>query len=573
MLIPTRQLIFGIWLSIALLFLSCRQAPSWEYKVVKSATSAKGMVVTAHPLASEIGLEVLRNGGHAADAAIAVQLALAVVYPRAGNLGGGGFLVHRDQDGSMTSLDFREKAPLAAHRDMYLDSAGQLIPQKSLEGILAAGIPGTVAGLAETYAKFGGAVPWDKLVQPAIDLAENGFHLTEAEANRLNSYREVFMKHNPIDMPFLSNSPWKAGDLLVQKELAATLRLIAGTGRDGFYSGVNAATLVSFSEANQGLLTHADLAAYQAVWRKPQTNHWRGYEIHSMGLPSSGGIVLGQILQMINGKINDSLGYRDPANIHLIVEAEKRAYKDRATYLGDIDFYPVNVTGLLDSLYLAGKISDFDPLAASHSEALSRDSFVLSKDHFQTTHISITDQYGNAASVTTTLNDNYGCKVWVPGGGYFLNNEMDDFSSKPGTPNLFGLIGGEANAIVPGKRMLSSMTPTIIEKDGKLWMVVGTPGGSTIITSILQVFLNVAAFGMDINQAVEASRYHHQWLPDEIMVERDAFSPALQESLKAMGHEVKPIESIGLIEAILVDSQGLFHGAADPRGDDHACGW
>jgi len=573
MLRGSKQIIPGLWLSIALLFLSCRQAPSGEYELVKSAASAKGMVVTAHPLASKAGLDVLKQGGHAAEAAIAVQLALAVVYPRAGNLGGGGFLVHRDQDGTMTSLDFREKAPMAAHRDMYLDSAGQLIPNKSLNGILASGIPGTVTGLAETYAAFGGAIPWDRLVQPAIDLAENGFHLTGAEADRMNMYREDFIRHNPSNMPFLSTSLWKAGDLLVQKDLAATLRLIAEKGRDGFYTGVNAEALVSLSDAKQGLISHADLAAYQAVWRKPQTSHWRGYEIHAMGLPSSGGIVLGQILRMINGRIIDSLGYRDPANIHLIVEAEKRAYTDRAVYLGDIDFYPVNVSGLLDSNYLDKKISDFDPLLASRSEMLSRDSFVVSKDHFETTHISIADQYGNAASVTTTLNDNYGCKVWVPGGGYFLNNEMDDFSSKPGTPNLYGLIGGEANAIAPGKRMLSSMTPTIIEKDGKLWMVVGTPGGSTIITSILQVFLNVAAFGMDIDQAVEASRYHHQWLPDEIMFERDAFSPELQRSLESMGHTLKPLGSIGFVEAIWVDSQGTIHGAADPRGDDHASGW
>jgi gamma-glutamyltranspeptidase/glutathione hydrolase len=531
------------------------------------------MVVTAHPLASKAGLNVLQEGGNAAEAAIAVQFALAVVYPRAGNLGGGGFMVHRKHDGTMTTLDFREKAPLDAHRDMYLDSAGQLIPNKSLDGILASGIPGTVAGLAETYAAFGGTIPWDKLVQPAIDLAENGFHLTRNEADRMNMYREDFIRHNPANMPFLSSTPWKAGDLLVQKELAATLRLIAAKGKDGFYAGVNAEALVSLSKAKQGLISLDDLSAYKAIWREPQTSHWRGYEIHAMGLPSSGGIVLGQILQMTEDKIKDSLGYRDPANIHLIVEAEKRAYSDRATYLGDSDFYPVNVSALLDRNYLEKKISDFDPLKASRSELVSKDSFVVAKDHFETTHISIADQYGNAASVTTTLNDNYGCKVWVPGGGYFLNNEMDDFSSKPGTPNLFGLIGGEANAIVPGKRMLSSMTPTIIEKDGRLWMVVGTPGGSTIITSILQVFLNVAAFGMDIHQAVEASRYHHQWLPDEIMFERDAFSPELQKSLEDMGHRLNPLESIGFIEAILVDSTGILHGAADPRGDDHASGW
>jgi gamma-glutamyltranspeptidase/glutathione hydrolase len=566
----------NLWLSccaVIILLFACRSGTKEEYQIVKSSTGKNGMVVTAHPLASEVGLQILKQGGNAADAAIAVQLALAVVYPRAGNLGGGGFLVYRDQQGNVTSLDFREKAPMAAHKDMYLDSAGNVIAGLSTEGILAAGVPGTVAGLLETYEKYGTIEPFARLVEPAINLAENGFRLTLTEADRLNKYKEVFKKYNAPGMPFLSAAPWKAGDLFVQKDLAATLRRISEHGKDGFYTGPNADTLIALSESAQGILEGSDLTAYKAIWKTPVTNHWRGYEIHSMGLPSSGGIVLGQILSMIENKIVDSLGNHDVRNVHLIAEAERRAFMDRAVYLGDNDFYPVDVEQLLEKDYLLQKFSDFDTGTASGNLSIPSEKFTLSKDHFETTHISITDKHGNAASVTTTLNDNYGCKVWVPGGGYFLNNEMDDFSVKPGVPNLYGLTGSEANAIAPGKRMLSSMTPTIIEKDDRLWMVVGTPGGSTIITSVLQVFLNVAAFDMDIDQAVQTKRFHHQWLPDEIMVEEGAFTLDMETHLRKLGHNLKPISQIGLIEAILVDTNGIMHGAADSRSDDHAAGW
>ncbi len=543
-----------------------------DIAIVKSSQSSKGMVVTAHPLASEVGLDILKGGGNAADAAVAVQFALAVVYPRAGNIGGGGFMVYRDSSGEVTTLDYREKAPLSASRDMYLDTNGKVIDRISLDGILAAGIPGTVAGLFETHRKYGKLKDWSKLVEPAIRLAANGFHISALEARRLNDNRDAFIKFNSYEIPFVKNKPWKEGDLLKQKALANMLRAIADHGADAFYKGQNAASLDSLSRVHHGILTIKDLEAYSAVWRKPIVNHWRDCEVYSMALPSSGGIVIGQILGMIDQHLQDSLGYRNIQNLHVILEAERRAYEDRATYLGDQDFYQVPVDSLLDKTYLASRFADFNPDSAGRSilpKATSRPGL----ESLETTHISIVDGEGNAASVTTTLNNNYGCKVWVPWGGYFLNDEMDDFSSKPGTPNLFGLVGAEANAIAPGKRMLSSMTPTIVEKQGRLYLVLGSPGGSSIVPTVLQVFLNVEAFGMNIEEAVKAGRYFHQWLPDEITFEKDALSPALQDSLSQMGYHLHPIELIGLVEAIYVDEANSLHGVADHRGDDHASGW
>ncbi|HZV68138.1 MAG TPA: gamma-glutamyltransferase [Saprospiraceae bacterium] len=565
---------FILLFCIAILFMycnACRITPL--YDIHKSATGKNGMVVTVHPLATEIGLNILKQGGNAADASIAVQFALAVVYPRAGNIGGGGFLVYHKADGEIISLDYRERAPLSAYRDMYLDSTGNVIEGLSREGILAAGIPGTVGGLEEMYTSLSKLHDWPALIQPAIQLAENGFKITKAEADRLNEFHDLFTRLNPPEMPFLSEKKWKAGDRLVQKELAATLSLIAQKGSSGFYDGSNADRLESFSKSRNGFITKSDLLSYKAKWRKPIHTHWREYDIYSMGLPSSGGIVMGQILKMIENKLVDSLGYRDPYNIHLIIEAERRAYADRALYLGDEDYFHVPVDSILSSAYIKDRFSDFNENHASSSGTGDSAFYKFSKEHFETTHLSIVDGEGNAASVTTTLNDNYGCKIWVPGGGYFLNNEMDDFSCKPGVPNLFGLIGAEANAICPGKRMLSSMTPTLVKKDGKLWMVLGTPGGSTIITSVLQVFLNVAAYGMNIDTAVQSSRFHHQWLPDEIMHEKNAFSPGLIDSLTKMGYKLRALEALGLIEAVMLDNDGVLHGAADRRSDDHAAGY
>lgn len=558
---------------LLLLVVACKDSRGSLYHIEKSVTSEKAMVVSAHPLASEVGLSILKQGGNAADAAIAIQFALAVVYPRAGNIGGGGFMVYRDQTGIVSALDYRERAPLASHRDMYLDSNEQVIEGLSKTGILAAGIPGTVAGLYETYQKLGKLQPWSALVEPAILLAEKGFRITKAEADRLNLNKDAFVKNNPAPFPFVKDQQWQEGDRLIQTELAATLRIIAHQGADGFYEGSNAKNLEDLSQKTNGIITQMDLLSYKPIWREPMDFSWRGFQIHTMSLPSTGGILLNQILHMIDSRLSDSLSFHHPSNVHLLVEAERRAFEDRSQYLGDIDFYRVPIDSILDSTYLVHRFSDFDPVKATISKLPDSSTHKLQKESFETTHLSVVDSDGNAASVTVTLNDNFGCKVWVPGGGYFLNNQMDDFSIKPGEPNFYGLIGAEANAIVPGKRMLSSMTPTIIEKNGKLWMVVGTNGGPTIITSILQVILNTAVFGMNIDDAIQSGRYHHQWLPDEIMYEKDDFSPGLVDSLTMMGHHFKQLAYIGMIEAIMVGDDGLIHGAADHRGDDHAAGW
>jgi gamma-glutamyltranspeptidase/glutathione hydrolase len=543
------------------------------YRIVKEAQSKKGMVVTAHPLASRAGLKVLRKGGNAADAAVAAQLALAVVYPRAGNLGGGGFLVHRDADGKVITLDFREMAPANAHRDMYLDPTGEVIPDMSTRGAAAAGVPGSVAGLAETHAQLGRTTRWSTLVKPAIRLARRGFRLTADEADRLNRYRNDFIDNNPWPMPFIRESPWAVGDRLVQDELANTLKRIAREGKAGFYAGDNADALLRVMDTLNGLITAGDLEGYTPKWREPFRIAWQDYTLFTMGPPSSGGVILGQILAMLDDHLDDALGNGNAANIHLVVEAERRAFADRARYLGDADHYPVPMDTLLSASYILEKMKSFDPASATPSEAIAPGKVNVRRERFETTHLSVTDRYGNAAAVTTTLNDNFGCKVWVPGGGYFLNNEMDDFSVKPGVPNIYGLIGGEANAIAPHKRPLSSMSPTIVERNGRLWLVLGTPGGSTIPTSVLQVFLNAGPYGMTLYESVNAPRYHHQWLPDEIQCEAGVFTADSRATLEAMGHRIREVDRIGLIEAIGVDARGIMTGVADPRGDDHASGW
>ena len=548
-----------------------KQSEAPLYDIQKAATSTEAMVVSAHPLATSVGLEILRRGGSAADAAVAVQFALAVVYPRAGNIGGGGFLTYRNNNGEIFTLDYREKAPANASRDMYLDSAGNFIPQSSLHGIRAAGIPGSVAGLVETHRKFG-KLRWAVLLEPATRLAKRGYRVTAAEAKRLNEFKSQFQKNNPWPMPFVKEEPWNEGDLLIQEDLAATLQLIANNRHAGFYEGENVRYLLETVDSLDGLITQEDLSSYEAIWRKPLTVQWRDYTFYTMGLPSSGGIILGQILHMINDRLDEDLGPRHVHNVHLIVEAERRAFADRALYLGDADFYYVPVDSIMSDKYLEERFSDYDPARASISGSIDSAVYHFTKESFETTHLSVVDREGNAASVTTTLNDHYGSKVWVRGGGYFLNSEMDDFSSKPGVPNLFGLIGAEANAIEPNKRMLSTMTPTIIEKGGKLYMVVGARGGSTIVTSVLQVFLNHAVFNMPLNDAVQATRYHHQWLPDHILYETNAFSPSLMQSLDSLGHEIKEIRFIGAVEAISIEKNGIMHGVADQSGDDHAAG-
>ena len=564
-----------IFLSLIIIFAACRQTPTTvetaaSYEMPKTATGKKGMVVSAHPEATKVGLEILKKGGNATDASIAVQLALAVVYQRAGNFGGGGFMMHRAASGEMTALDYREKAPAAATKDMYLDSAGNVVENLSVLGHLAVGVPGTVAGLFAAYEKHGGKLPFSELIAPSIALAENGYFLTEKEAEALNEKVEDFKKYNTTMPVFVKAEAWKMGDKIVQKDLAETLKRIQKDGKAGFYEGETADLLVKEMKAGGGIITHEDLKNYQAVWRKPTTFEYDDYTISSMPPPSSGGLCLAQILGMIEPFPLHEYGFGDVRSIHLIAEAERRAYADRAEYIGDSDFWDVPMKGMVDEKYLASRMMDFSPTAATKSEAIKAGAPQAESE--QTTHLSIVDAEGNAVSVTTTLNTNYGSKVVVSGGGFFLNNEMDDFSAKPGVPNFYGLVGNEANAIQAQKRMLSSMTPTIVAKDGNLFMVVGTPGGSTIITSVLQVFLNVAEYGMTVEEAVNAKRFHHQWLPDQIFVE-EGFDEHKIKTLEKLGHKVEVREAIGRVEAIVRKADGTLEGAADIRGDDTALGY
>lgn len=562
-----------IFFVFVLLLTGCKSDINTSYNIDKTVFSKSGVVVSAHPLATEAGLEILKAGGNAVDASIAVQFALAVVYPRAGNIGGGGFMVYRGHDGSTSTLDYREKAPAAASRDMYLDDAGNVIPGLSTKGHLATGVPGTVAGLEAAHEKYG-KLAFADLLAPAIGYAEQGYFLTEIEAERLNRYRSDIEAYNDTSCPFVTTPEdiWETGERIVQPDLAETLKRIAKKGAAGFYRGETADKMVAEVRSGDGILTLEDLAGYEAVWRDPITTEYKEYTLIAMPPPSSGGVALAQLLEMVEKYPIAQWGFQDTRTMHLMAEAERRVYADRAEHLGDTDFYPVPIDTLLDPEYIQYRMADFDTRVATTSTTVGAGNFALAMESFETTHLSIVDAEGNAISVTTTLNSNYGSKVMVDGAGFFLNNEMDDFSVKPGTPNQFGLIGAEANAVEPEKRMLSSMTPTIIEKNGEFYMSLGTPGGSTIITSVFQVFLNVAEFGMTASEAVQAKRFHHQWLPDQIMIEKGALSQERLAPLRSMGHEFREVTSIGMVEAILIQPDGTYEGAADTRGDDHAAG-
>lgn len=549
--------------------ISCRQAPiAPDYLIQKSTITDTAMVVTPHPLSSQVGIDILKKGGNAIDATVAIHFAMAVVYPRAGNIGGGGFMVLRQANGETAALDYREKAPAAAFRDMYLDSLDNIIDGLSTKGHLASGVPGTVDGLIQAHQKYG-KLDFAEVIQPAIDLARNGFAITETEANRLNGFQEDFSVYNTDDSPFIKKE-WKAGHKLVQTNLANTLERIKEQGRDGFYAGATADYIVEEMQQGGGIITKEDLANYQASWRKPLIGHYKNYNIISMPPSSSGGVALLQLMEMMEPYPVAEYGFHSPEAIHLMTEAERRVYADRAQYLGDMDFYPVPIDSLTDSVYLAMRMADFSAEAASLSDSTEAGNFKLLKESFETTHTSVVDGDGNAVSVTTTINSNFGSKVLVHGAGFFLNNEMDDFSSKPGVPNQFGLVGAEANAIQPGKRMLSSMTPTIVEKDGELFLVLGAPGGSTIITAVFQVIMNTIEFGLPLDEAVDASRFHHQWLPDNLTVEKDGFDEATLEALKAMGHNIREVNRMAVIKAVQRLENGQLHGAADPRNPDDA---
>ena len=564
--------IFSVLTAVVLLA-SCQNPPAKKQPdPEKGVLAPHAMVVSAKEEASQIGLAILKKGGNAFDAMIATELALAVAYPNAGNIGGGGFMVYRLGSGERGALDYREKAPAKAHRDMYLDKNGKVIADKSTLGALAVGVPGTIAGIFEVYKKFG-SLPIGELIQPAIDLARKGVLITELQANSyMNKNVELIKQANNYVTPF--ENGWKAGERFKYEELAQTLERIRDNGSYEFYNGETAKRIVSYVQELGGILSLDDLRNYRAQWRKPITFTYKDYIISSMPLPSSGGICLAQILKSVEPYNIGQYPHNGEQYIQLLVEAERRAYADRAYYMGDADFVKVPTQQLLSPDYLKERMSSFSWDKASKSTEIAHGK-IVGYESDETTHYSIVDRFGNAVAVTTTLNTNYGSKVYVKGGGFFLNNQMDDFSIKPGEPNTYGLVGSEKNAIAPNKRMLSSMSPTIIEKDGKLFMVIGTPGGSTIITSVLQCFLNVAEYGMTMQQSVSKPRFHHQWLPDDVMYEPKGFAPEVIAHLKAKGY--KPREEnfviIGKVDAILVQPDGTLEGGADPRGDDTAVGY
>jgi len=540
-------------------------------KQVTGLITNKAMVVSARQEASRVGSNILEKGGNAYDAMVATHFALAVVYPVAGNIGGGGFLVYRNNDGTKGALDFREKAPITAHKDMYLDSLGNVIKNKSTLGAYAVGIPGSVAGAFEVYEKFG-SMPFKDLIQPAIDLAKDGYRVTKKQAVSLNNAVQKFEKANNYKTIF--EKEWKEGDLLKQVELAETLERIRDVGKDGFYRGKTADLFVNYVKELGGIISHNDLEKYQAVWRKPITFTYKNHTITSMTLPASGGICLAQILKSVEPFELSKIKHNSTKYIQLLTESERRSYADRAHFLGDIDFVNVPIDSLTDTNYINKRMRSFSWDKATPSSEVSHGK-VLGHESDETTHYSIVDQFGNAVSVTTTLNTGYGSKVVVKGAGFILNNEMDDFSSKPGIPNVYGLVGSKANAIASEKRMLSSMTPTIVEKDGKLKMVLGTPGGSTIITSVLQNILNVVEYDMGMQESVNQPRFHHQWLPDQILMEPNGFDSITKNNLASKGYKIVERNSliIGRVDAILVLPDGKLEAGADKRGDDTAVGF
>jgi gamma-glutamyltranspeptidase/glutathione hydrolase len=553
---------------ISLLLFSCHQEP--EVKIT-GVIADKGMVVSAREEASKIGVEILQKGGNAFDAMMATELALAVAYPYAGNIGGGGFMVYRMHTGEIGGLDYREKAPLASSRDMYLDADGNVIPGKSTVGALAVGVPGTVAGVFKAQKKFG-KLSIEEIITPVVALARRGVVVTKKQEARIQKYQAAFEKVNPGFELFKKNL--KTGDTVKYIALANTLERIAKNGRDEFYKGETAKRFVKFMQESGGIISIEDLAKYDAKWRTPVTFNYDDLKVISMSPPSSGGICLAQIMNGIEPYDLASYGHNTTKAIQVIAEAERRAYADRSYFLGDPDFVSIPMDTLISKNYTKHRMANFSFNGATKSSDVSYGNIEIVESN-ETTHYSIVDQYGNAVSVTTTLNGGFGSKLYCADLGFFLNNEMDDFSSKPGVPNSYGLVGAKANEIAPEKRMLSSMTPTIVEKDGKLHLVVGSPGGSTIITSVLQTILNVHEYDMGMQEAVNQPRFHHQWLPDVVMIEPHKFDSITKVELKKLGYTIDERNSrvIGKVDAILVLKNGKLEGGADPRGDDTAIGF
>lgn len=544
-----------------------KEVNPYLYTVQKRGEFKQAAVSSAHPLASMVGAVVMKKGGNAFDAAIATQLVLAVVYPNAGNIGGGGFLLGRKVNGELIGIDYREAAPASASRDMYLDKNGNAQLNLSQNGHLASGIPGTVAGLFTTmnYAKL----PFSQLIQPAIDIAANGYVLTEKEAASLNSVKDAIVKNSTQANAFVKSTRWKVGDTLVQKELAATLQRIQQEGQKGFYEGKTAELIVAEMKRGNGIVSMDDLKNYQAKMRAPISFNYRGHQVISFAPPSSGGILLAQMLKMIEKYPVSKYGFQTRKSVQLMIEAERRAYADRAEFMGDPDFFKVPIKTLISDDYLAKRMSDYDSDKAGISSNIKAG---VIKESEETTHLSIVDAEGNMVAVTTTLNNSYGCRTVVGGAGFLLNNEMDDFSVKPGVPNMYGAVGGEANAIQPGKRMLSSMTPTLVLKDNKPFVVIGTPGGTTIPTSVYQAIVNMIDFNMGVGDAIDKPKFHHQWLPDEVMVEND-FDATTKDQLQKMGYKISMRGAIGRTEGIKFLPNKRREAAADKRGDDSVAGF
>ena len=563
------------FLIIALLLISCKNealktaVPNPEPQI--GLITERAMVVSAREEASQIGSDIMQKGGNAFDAMVATEMALALTYPTAGNLGGGGFIVYRTQSGEIGSFDFREKAPLQATKDMYLDTEGVFIKEKSKVGGLAVGVPGTIAGIFAVHQKLG-TLPIKEILKPVIDLAQRGYVVTEKQAKRLKKYKTTFEEVNKETS--LYTRDYKEGDTIKNIALANTLTRISQQGRKEFYEGETARKLVDYINSKDGIISMEDLESYEAEWREPVVFDYKDLRVISMSPPSSGGICLAQILKSIEKFPLKKYGHNSTKAIQVITEAERRAYADRSHFLGDPDFVDIPVDELISDAYLKGRMDDFSFDKATLSAAMDHGE-IPGYESTETTHYSIVDPFGNAVAVTTTLNGAFGSKLYVKELGFFLNNEMDDFSAKPGEPNMFGLIGGEANAIAPQKRMLSSMTPTIVEKEDSFWMTLGTPGGSTIITSVLQTILNVYEFEMNIQEAVNAPRFHHQWLPDIVLFEPNSFQKETLEELKGKGYtpDEENARAIGKVDGIMVLSNGTLEGGADKRGDDTAIGF